>query len=329
MTLGVSYTKEEIIKVVEEKEYEYLNHYIGASRKNRIIIRDNNGYKYDVSLSNFIKGWNIRFVNKSNPFSLENISLWLKLNKSQFKLMEGNFYTGTHSKLNMYCNICKDYPSMRWSHLYSGIGCGICRGFQVGKYHNLAVERPDIAKEWHPTKNGNLTPKDVTYGSNKKVWWLCLNGHEYCSSVNNRSSGTGCKICYDSQKESKIANELKYYILNKYDAKEEYLIFKNPETNHYLPFDIYIFGGSNPEINGIYIEVHGSQHFKISGWNLLSARKNRTSPEEELNYQKHKDRIKRKFARKHGVYIEIDLRKIKTIQEAIKYLENTMSGEGA
>ena len=30
---------------------------------------------------------------------------------------------------------------------------------------------PHLVKEWHPTKNGDLTPKDVTYGSNKKVWW--------------------------------------------------------------------------------------------------------------------------------------------------------------
>ncbi len=28
---------------------------------------------------------------------------------------------------------------------------------------------PDLVKEWHPTKNGNLTSENVTYGSSKKV----------------------------------------------------------------------------------------------------------------------------------------------------------------
>ena len=32
---------------------------------------------------------------------------------------------------------------------------------------------PDIAKQWHPDKNINLTANDVTYGSKKIVWWLC------------------------------------------------------------------------------------------------------------------------------------------------------------
>jgi hypothetical protein len=31
---------------------------------------------------------------------------------------------------------------------------------------------PHLVKEWHPTKNGDLTPDDFTHGSNKKVWWL-------------------------------------------------------------------------------------------------------------------------------------------------------------
>ncbi|MED4634714.1 zinc-ribbon domain-containing protein [Peribacillus frigoritolerans] len=32
---------------------------------------------------------------------------------------------------------------------------------------------PELAKEWHPTKNGKLTSEDVTDGSKKVVWWLC------------------------------------------------------------------------------------------------------------------------------------------------------------
>ena len=33
---------------------------------------------------------------------------------------------------------------------------------------SLAENYPEIAKQWHPTKNGNLTPYDFSYGSKKK-----------------------------------------------------------------------------------------------------------------------------------------------------------------
>jgi DNA-directed RNA polymerase subunit RPC12/RpoP len=39
-------------------------------------------------------------------------------------------------------------------------------------YNDLQTRFPEIAADWHPTKNGNLTPQDVVYGSSKNVWWM-------------------------------------------------------------------------------------------------------------------------------------------------------------
>lgn len=60
---------------------------------------------------------------------------------------------------------------------------------------NLASIHPRLAKEWHPTKNGELTPEFVTSGSNKKVWWLGECGHEWEAFINERVRGYGCPIC--------------------------------------------------------------------------------------------------------------------------------------
>lgn len=73
-------------------------------------------------------------------------------------------------------------------------------GFQFGRalipdVNDLATKRPDLAAEWHPTKNGDLKPEDVTYGSGKKVWWLCSCGHEWEAAINNRVKGNGCPYC--------------------------------------------------------------------------------------------------------------------------------------
>lgn len=319
-------SKEQIIEIIENLGYIYLDDYFIDRKHRKVIIQDKDGYRYNAYLDHILeKGRGLRFVDISNPFSLENISLWLKTQNSSFVLLENNEYKGSKIKLNLYCNKCKDYPKMTWGDILSANGCGICDGKQTGIYNNLFVHRPDIAKEWHPTLNKSLTPQDFTYGSEKKVWWLCPNGHEYFSRIANRTNGEGCKKCSDKNKESKIAMELKDYILNKYPSKEEYPIFINPETGRPLPFDIYIFGGKDPTINGIYIEVHWYHHYEITKWHKQQSRKNKNSPEEEFEYQKHKDKIKKNFAKKNGTYIEIDLRKIKTLECAINHVENILS----
>ena len=56
---------------------------------------------------------------------------------------------------------------------------------------------PHLVKQWHPTKNGELTPKQLIYGSNKKVWWRCHKGHSWETTPNQRTkpSGSGCPYC--------------------------------------------------------------------------------------------------------------------------------------
>ena len=68
---------------------------------------------------------------------------------------------------------------------------------KASESYNLHVLRPDLAKEWHPSKNGALGPKDVTLGSRKKVWWLCDHGHWWLASVSDRVRGMKCTYCRD------------------------------------------------------------------------------------------------------------------------------------
>ena len=52
-----------------------------------------------------------------------------------------------------------------------------------------------LAKEWHPTKNAPLIPKDVHPNSNKKAWWVCGKGHEWEAQISVRNQGAGCPYC--------------------------------------------------------------------------------------------------------------------------------------
>ncbi|MBO5452602.1 MAG: zinc-ribbon domain-containing protein [Clostridia bacterium] len=78
-----------------------------------------------------------------------------------------------------------------------GEGCPICAGKKVlAGFNDLETLRPDIAKTWNYSKNENVLPSQVTEHSNKKYWWICDKGHEWETSVNNRSNGRGCPECY-------------------------------------------------------------------------------------------------------------------------------------
>ena len=57
---------------------------------------------------------------------------------------------------------------------------------------------PHLVSEWSD-KNLPLTPDDISYGSNKVVWWRGKCGHEWQTSVKARSHGENCPICSGSR----------------------------------------------------------------------------------------------------------------------------------
>jgi len=77
------------------------------------------------------------------------------------------------------------------SRTTSKTGCPYCTGKRPWSEHNLAVVRPELAREWHPTRNGT-----VTAHSSHRAWWRCDDcGHEWQASVNNRARGAACPAC--------------------------------------------------------------------------------------------------------------------------------------
>lgn len=93
-----------------------------------------------------------------------------------------------------------------------GRGCPYCSNKAVGVENNLLLKMPEIAAQWLHSKNGGLNPSDVTPGSRKRVWWKCYYGHEWESTVMNRtSSHSGCPVCspQTSKLELRIYTEVK------------------------------------------------------------------------------------------------------------------------
>ena len=76
--------------------------------------------------------------------------------------------------------------------------CPVCYGRRiVSGVNDFQTKYPEIASEWHPNKNSELSPETVSSGERKnKVWWICKEGHEWEETIHNRViRKNGCKKC--------------------------------------------------------------------------------------------------------------------------------------
>jgi len=97
---------------------------------------------------------------------------------------------------------CRNDPTHEWpariQHRTNGIGCPFCSGQRATPGTSLQAVAPDLAAEWHPTRNGALTPDKVKPRSNLEVWWRCRSNptHEWSAIIDNRyAHGSGCPHC--------------------------------------------------------------------------------------------------------------------------------------
>jgi very-short-patch-repair endonuclease len=84
-------------------------------------------------------------------------------------------------------------------HRTRGSGCPYCaKGSKIITFEKSLLNlKPKLAKMWHPTKNKNLKPENVSASSmRKKYWFICEFGHEFHSTTNNKRHKTIlCSFC--------------------------------------------------------------------------------------------------------------------------------------
>ena len=139
-----------------------------------------------------------------------------------------------------------------------GYGCPICSGHQVlVGFNDLATVNPELASQWHPTKNGNLTPDMYTCGSNEKAWWMCPLGHEWNAIINSRSQGSGCPYC-NSESKTSFPEQAIFYYLKQIDNTIE----NRKKINGKWEVDIWLPSKNIAiEYDGVYYHV-GKQNKK-------------------------------------------------------------------
>ena len=98
---------------------------------------------------------------------------------------------------------CRRGPDHEWraavvDRVDPGTGCPCCANRAVSVTNCLSTVAPELAAEWHPKKNGKLTPRNAVAHSRRIVWWKCGGGpdHEWSAAITNRfKRGTRCPMC--------------------------------------------------------------------------------------------------------------------------------------
>jgi hypothetical protein len=135
-------------------------------------------------------------VSTTHPQLLEE---WDFEKNSKLGLYPEKLTKGSNKKVWLKCLKCKSsYDSTISNRTYGGNGCPFCSGQKVNDTNCLSTTHSQLLEEWDFEKNSKLglDPNKITYGSRKKVWWICLKcKSSYDSTIGNRIWGCGCSYC--------------------------------------------------------------------------------------------------------------------------------------
>lgn len=276
----------------------------------KLHLKDIDGYKYYMDYYHIEKGFIPEKFRKTNPYTIENIKLWLIKNNKNFSLISTE-YVRSDKKLEWLCHKCNKIFLASWTNIISGNGCRHCKYSAHAKIlaspqsqeESLLFRYPDIAKDWDYDLNAD-TPLDYKPKSSKKKWWKCpFCQNSYETSIYHRTKdGSGCPRCKISHGETQIYNYLKSSGI---DFIQQHS-FPDCYNKKLLRFDFYL-----PEYN-LCIEFQGKQHYYP--YDFASFSYDTKDAIRKYDYITNNDNIKREYCLKNDInLLEIPYTKINSI----------------
>ena len=138
-----------------------------------------------------------RVVTEKNNLEANYPDLLLDWDYDRNSLLPSNIIGGSTKKVWWACHKC----GFKWSSvLYNrvnGRGCPSCAGKIVTDKNRLSTLFSELCKEWDFDKN-EIRPEEVSFGSGKKVWWVCEKcNHGWAARIADRTGKgrCGCPKC--------------------------------------------------------------------------------------------------------------------------------------
>ena len=185
------------------------------------MVDEKNGkvyqFEWENSPNNRMKGEKCPYLSGKKIYSGFNdfASMYPNLAKEWHPTLNGNLKPSDFTQmsgrkvwwlLNYYDERTQKHFEFVWeasiANRVKGRGCPYLENRKVwAGFNDLATLRPDIAQEWHLSKN-KISPTDVVCGSTKKAFWICTEGHTWQATIYDRTTkNTGCPYCTGSNLE--------------------------------------------------------------------------------------------------------------------------------
>lgn len=186
--------------------------------------------------------------------------------------------------------------------------CPYCAGRKTHPKDSLGVLKPKSNIIW--SDKNKKSPFEYTPKSHQELMWKCEKGihDDYKRSIDSSNKcDFRCPDCVQEKGESFLQEKVRLFLseelsLPLFHERNCSLKCINPSTNYPLPYDNEVSINNNKLI----IEVHGIQHYEVTNFTQLEAKKNNATVEFELAYLQWKDKHKRNYALSHGYfYLEI------------------------
>ena len=195
---------------------------------------------------------------------------------------------------------------------YGAAQCKWCNSFAQWGIDN--IDENFLELYWDYEKNKNIDPWNIASRarSTTVIYIKCQYDEShpsYKTCPNYFVYGNRCPKCAVTRTESYLQETVRKYIEDnyKYNLAHEYdcsIVAYNDKTKHYMPYDNDLKLKSDIHL---MIEVHGKQHYEITQYTSLYAKRAKISKEEALQRQQERDMIKKKYALSQDGYFYLEL----------------------
>lgn len=171
----------------------------------------------------------------------------------------------TARKYWFHCSTCEhDYQLMLSNISRNGAGCPYCakpskvlcsdeKCVHCFKRSFASFKDKEKVEAWHPTKNGDKTPRNVFISTASKYWFICYKcGHDYHGTISHITSGENkwchyccqpalrlcsddkCKMCFEKSFASFDKEKVKCWVYEKNKGKKPRDVFKYSRNKYWF-----------------------------------------------------------------------------------------------
>lgn len=189
----IKITKDEVESTFREYGYKIVDITQYKNSNSFVHLEDELGYNCLGKLGKIKIGERPNIFGKSNPYTVDNIRLFIKNNNLNIEWMS-NEYTNNRKPETCKCLVCGNIWNICWSNLKQGKGCPVCStNKNAEKRKSNTEEFIKKAKIVHGDKYEYFRVDYIL--AREKVFITCKEHGDFLQTPNDHLNGYGCPKC--------------------------------------------------------------------------------------------------------------------------------------